>query len=127
MKNAHETTLDNKSMYGIQAQDFHKILLKIGISPSLFGYTYLINAMGLIFEDPDLLHYITKGLYIDVAGLCSSTPSRVERSIRHAISVACLHGNAAFIDDIFGNSINPEKGTPTNTQFLAGLYFYMTR
>lgn len=103
----------------------HKLLLHIGVPAHLYGYGFIIYALELILLDPDLLHHVTKGLYIDVAQKFNTNPSRVERAIRHAISVAWLHGDITFINELFRNSISPDKDTPTNTMFLARLYYYI--
>lgn len=103
----------------------HKLLLRIGIPAHLYGYGFIIYALELIMLDPDLLHHVTKGLYIDVAKKFKTNPSRVERAIRHAIHVAWLHGDIDFINHIFQSSIRQDKGVPTNTMFLARLYYYI--
>lgn len=103
----------------------HNLLLRIGIPAHLYGYGFIIYALELIMLDPDLLHHVTKGLYIDIAKKFQTTPSRVERAIRHAIHVAWLHGDINFINHIFQSSIRPDKGVPTNTMLLARLYYYI--
>ncbi len=103
----------------------HEILLRIGVPPHLYGYEYIIHSVELILHNPDLLHHITKGLYIDVASYFKTNPARVERAIRHAIHVTWLHGNISLINDIFRYSIRIDKCVPTNTMFLARLYHYI--
>ena len=68
---------------------------------------------------------ITKGLYADVSEKCSSTPVRVERNIRHAIEIGFLKGNLEMIKKIFTSSNYSDKGAPTNSNFLAAIYYYM--
>lgn len=104
---------------------YHKLLLHIGIPPHVLGYEYIICALELIAQNPDLLHNVTKGLYIDIAIKQSSTPTRVERAIRHAISAAWLYGDINFTNELFQHSVRPDKGTPTNSMFLARLYYYI--
>lgn len=115
-----ETKVTSKQC-SIQEKDVHKILLKIGIPPNLKGYRYIIVATGLIMGSTEYMQHVTKGLYIDIASRCDTTPGCVESAIRHAITVACLRGNSEFLCKITGNS------SPTNTQFLAAVYFYLTR
>ena len=72
-----------------------------------------------------ILHHITKELYPEVARHFATKPARVERAIRTAIQITWLYGNMPVINTIFGNTIRPDKGVPTNTQLLAGLYFFL--
>jgi two-component system response regulator (stage 0 sporulation protein A) len=67
----------------------------------------------------DLLSKITKELYPSIAQKYTTTPSRVERAIRHAIEVAWDRGNMDFIQRVFGHTISQEKGKPTNSEFIA--------
>lgn len=103
----------------------HDLLLSIGIPPNIYGYAYIAYAIELLLMDEEYQHYITKGLYVDIAVRYNSTPSRVERAIRHAISVAWLHGNIDYIDRIFKNCVRPDKSVPTNSVFLARLFYYI--
>lgn len=82
--------------------------------------------MQMILLNPLYLQSVTKGLYIDIAKKCGTKPQRVERAIRHAINTAWLIGNVEYIDHIFKNCVNPNKGVPTNSLFLARLYFYIS-
>ena len=61
---------------------------------------------------------ITKELYPMIANRVGSTPSRVERAMRTAIETAFDRGDPLIINGIFGNSINPNKGKPTNWEFI---------
>ena len=71
------------------------------------------------------MHQITDWLYVDVAKHFHTKPRCVERCIRHAIVAAWLHGNVDYRTSIFRHSVRPSKGVPTNSQFIAGVYFYM--
>lgn len=104
--------------------EIQDLLLDIGLSPAALGFQFITYAEQLILMDEKYLHHVTKLLYIDVAKKFQTTPAAVERNIRHCITTAWLHGSLAEIHKLFRNSINPEKGVPTNTQFLARLYFY---
>ena len=77
------------------------------------------EAITITINNKDVSHSITKNLYPAVAEKFNSTASRVERSIRHAILVAWSRGQVEVINKIFGYTINPEKGKPTNSQFIA--------
>ena len=96
-----------------------------GIPANLLGFSYIVTALELIALNPEYLNNITKGLYADVSEKCSSTPVRVERNIRHAIEIGFLKGNLEMIKKIFTSSNYSDKGAPTNSNFLAAIYYYM--
>ena len=101
------------------------LLLTIGFPQHVYGYEYIMYSMDLILQEPHRLHHITKEIYPDVAKHFKTTPARVERAMRHSIQTAWTYGNMQMIYRIFGNSIRPDKIFPTNTQMLAGLYYYL--
>ena len=70
-------------------------------------------------EDVEMLGSITKVLYPTIAKKYPTTPSRVERAIRHAIEVAWSRGRMETLDALFGYTINTGKGKPTNSEFIA--------
>ena len=104
----------------------HELLLRIGIPSHLYGYSFIIYALEQSLQNPNVLHHVTKGLYLDIAKYFQTNPCSVEHAIRHAISVACKYGDTEFINQIFKNSIRPNKSVPTNTMFLARLYYYIS-
>ena len=83
------------------------------------GYFYLREAIGLVVNNIDLLGAVTKELYPNVATKYSTTPSRVERAIRHAIEIAWNRGCVETINNLFGYTIHSQKGKPTNSEFIA--------
>lgn len=95
------------------------IIRELGIPAHIKGYQYLRDAILHIVNDMELLGSVTKVLYPMIAQRYSTTPSRVERAIRHAIEVAWGRGNIDLIHRIFGYTINIEKGKPTNSEFMA--------
>ena len=95
------------------------ILHEIGVPAHIRGYHYMREAIMMAVEDLDVLNYITKELYPTIAKKCNTTPSRVERAIRHAIEVAWSRGKVEIIDSMFGYTINNHKGKPTNSEFIA--------
>lgn len=95
------------------------IIRELGIPAHIKGYQYLRDAILYIVDDMELLGSVTKVLYPMIAKRYSTTPSRVERAIRHAIEVAWSRGNIDLIHRIFGYTINIEKGKPTNSEFMA--------
>ena len=94
-------------------------LHEIGVPAHIRGYQYMREAILMAIDDMDVLNYITKELYPNIAKKCGTTPSRVERAIRHAIEVAWSRGKIDVIDNMFGYTINTNKGKPTNSEFIA--------
>ncbi|EGO63641.1 sporulation transcription factor Spo0A [Acetonema longum] len=95
------------------------IIREIGIPAHIKGYQYLRDAIMMIVTEIELLGAVTKILYPMIAEKYSTTPSRVERAIRHAIEVAWSRGNMEMINKIFGYTVKLEKGKPTNSEFMA--------
>ncbi|SJZ85360.1 sporulation transcription factor Spo0A [Selenihalanaerobacter shriftii] len=95
------------------------IMHQIGVPAHIKGYLYLRKAISMVVEEVELLGAITKELYPLVARKFNTTPSRVERAIRHAIEVAWERGNTEAINRLFGHSVTTESGKPTNSQFIA--------
>ena len=95
------------------------ILHEIGVPAHIRGYHYMREAIMMAVNDLDVLNYITKELYPSIAKKCNTTPSRVERAIRHAIEVAWSRGKIDAIDNLFGYTVNTHKGKPTNSEFIA--------
>lgn len=93
-------------------------LKELGVPADLSGYFYLRKAIELMVQDMSYMHGITKKLYPDVAKKFNTTPSRAERAIRHAIEVACYRGNIELQHKIFGNTVDANKGKPTNSEFI---------
>lgn len=96
-----------------------QILNEIGIPANLNGYRFLREAILIIVLDVTKLNSITKYLYPTLATKFSSTPSRVERSIRHAIEVTWTRGNIQNINEIFGYTVSYIVGKPANSEFIA--------
>ena len=95
------------------------IIHEIGVPAHIKGYNYLRNAIDLCIHDDEFINSITKLLYPTVAKNFSTTSSRVERAIRHAIEVAWNRGREEVLTDIFGYTIDTNKGKPTNGEFIA--------
>lgn len=121
----HPFELASATEQRFMTNPIHELLLSIGIPPNIYGYAYTAYAIELLLMDEEYQHYITKGLYVDIATKFNTTPSRVERAIRHAISVAWLHGNINLINYIFKNCVRPDKSVPTNSVFLSRLFYYI--
>ena len=95
------------------------ILHDVGIPAHIKGYIFLREAILRVYNNQEYLGQITKSLYPDIASKFSSSSSRVERAIRHAIEVAWNRGNVDCIDNIFGYTISADKAKPTNSEFIA--------
>lgn len=95
------------------------IIHEVGIPAHIKGYVYLRDAIMMVIENMDLLGAVTKELYPAIAKKYNTTSSRVERAIRHAIEVAWGRGKVETIDNIFGYTIQNDKGKPTNSEFIA--------
>ena len=96
-----------------------EIIHEIGVPAHIKGYQYLREAIIMSVNDMDMLNSITKILYPGIAKKFDTTPSRVERAIRHAIEVAWSRGKMDTIDELFGYTISNGKGKPTNSEFIA--------
>ena len=95
------------------------IMRQIGVPAHIKGYEYLRQAIVLTVKDPGLMHAVTKSLYPTVAKANSTTSSRVERAIRHAIEVAWDRGDVDVLSSYFGYTIQNSRGKPTNSEFIA--------
>jgi len=95
------------------------VIHEIGVPAHIKGYLYLREAITMVFNDIELLGSITKVLYPEIARKYNTTPSRVERAIRHAIEVAWSRGNMESIAALFGYTVSVSKAKPTNSEFIA--------
>ncbi len=99
--------------------DVTNVIHEIGVPAHIKGYQYLRDAIIMAVNDMEMLNSITKILYPTIAKKHQTTPSRVERAIRHAIEVAWSRGKLDAIDELFGYTVNSGKGKPTNSEFIA--------
>ena len=111
----------NKAEYMEQnlENDVTQMLHEIGIPAHIKGYQYLRDAIIISVGDQEMLTSVTKILYPTIAKKHDTTPSRVERAIRHAIEVAWNRGEMDTINDLFGYTVSTGKGKPTNSEFIA--------
>lgn len=117
------TVISQKSEVQSVKRDLEKdvtdMIHELGVPAHIKGYQYLREAIMMAVEDMDMLNSITKILYPTIAKKFQTTPSRVERAIRHAIEVAWSRGRMETLDALFGYTINTGKGKPTNSEFIA--------
>lgn len=99
--------------------DVTDIIHEIGVPAHIKGYQYLRDAIILSVNDMEMLNSITKILYPTIAKRHQTTPSRVERAIRHAIEVAWDRGDLETLQKYFGYTVSVSKGKPTNSEFIA--------
>lgn len=96
-----------------------EMIHRLGVPAHIKGYHYLRTAIILSIKDPQMLESVTKIMYPTVAKEFSTTPSRVERAIRHAIEIAWDRGDVETLNSFFGYTVNTGKGKPTNSEFIA--------
>lgn len=111
--------VENADALGNLERDVTDIIHEIGVPAHIKGYQYLRDAIMMSVNDMEMLGSITKVLYPTIAKHYRTTPSRVERAIRHAIEVAWSRGKMDTIDALFGYTISMGKGKPTNSEFIA--------
>lgn len=118
----HENSKDESEVSVSDAQLEYmvtEIIHQIGVPAHIKGYHYLREAIMISVKDGDIINSVTKILYPTVAKLHSTTASRVERAIRHAIEVAWDRGDIDVLNSYFGYTIQNERGKPTNSEFIA--------
>ena len=98
-----------------------KILHELGVPSHVKGYSFIREGISLIYNNPSLSNAITKELYPIIAKKYGSTPSRVERAIRHAIEISSSRGNWKLMEEVFGYSIDTFKAKATNSLFIITL------
>ncbi len=95
------------------------IIHDIGVPAHIKGYHFIRSGIIMAINDMEVINHITKQLYPDLAKMYKTTPSRVERAIRHSIEVAWNRGYNETAQKLFGYSISSDKGKPTNSEFIA--------
>lgn len=110
-----EDLKDGKNLEALVTNIIHEV----GVPAHIKGYQYLREAIIMCINDNEVINQITKSLYPQIASKYSTTPSRVERAIRHAIEVAWGRGRHEAVEKIFGYTISAIKGKPTNSEFIA--------
>ena len=107
-----------KSLPDLETQ-VTQIIHQIGVPAHIKGYQYLRTAILMTISDSEIINSVTKVLYPSVAKKYSTTTSRVERAIRHAIEVAWDRGDVDTLNSYFGYTIQNNRGKPTNSEFIA--------
>lgn len=115
---SHQGILVNRSEQNLESV-VTEVLHEIGVPAHIKGYQYLREAIIMTINDMDTINSVTKVLYPEVARKFDTTPSRVERAIRHAIEVAWDRGDIETLQKFFGYTVSNVKGKPTNSEFIA--------
>lgn len=122
-ENGNSIVYENKNLNANRKNnleaDVTNVIHEIGVPAHIKGYQYLRDAIMMSVNDSEVLNSITKVLYPTIAKKHKTTPSRVERAIRHAIEVAWSRGKMDTIDELFGYTVSYGKGKPTNSEFVA--------
>lgn len=115
VRKAAPRSIKNKSL----EERITNIFITVGIPAHIKGYQFLREAIKMAIENPDIINSITKKLYPEVAEKFSTSPSKVERAIRHAIEVAWNRGKIENINSLFGVRVYSHNEKPTNGEFIA--------
>ncbi len=100
-------------------------LLNIGVPANQLGFKYLCDAISLVKANPTYIRRITTRVYPRIAETNDTSPSRVDRAIRHSIETAFDRAAPEMMEGIFGNSVSARKGKPTNGEFIATMVLYL--
>ena len=95
------------------------IIHEVGVPAHIKGYQYVREAIVIAVQDMEVINAVTKVLYPEVARRYNTTPSRVERAVRHAIETAWDRGDLETLQRYFGYTVSNTKGKPTNSEFIA--------
>lgn len=119
-------TITNTNVTNITLPDDHTLscaiadyMKMLGVPAHIKGYDYIREAIALVIKDRRVIGNITTELYPTIAEKFGTTPSCVERAIRHAIEVVFERGDLDILLEEFGNTFSPSKGKPTNSEFIA--------
>ena len=94
-----------------------KYLLGLGFQPNLKGYRLLAKLIGYAFDSKDVLPLKYAG-YAWLANDFGVDSASVEKDIQNAISAAWLRGDVDTLYREFGETLDENKGKPTNKQFV---------
>ena len=117
-KNEVERVYSSDDDFDLEAQ-VTQIIHQVGIPAHIKGYQYLRSAIIMVVKNNRIINEVTKTLYPTIAAEFSTTSSRVERAIRHAIEVAWDRGDVEMLNSFFGYTVQNSKGKPTNSEFIA--------
>ncbi len=113
-----EAAVEEDELHALQRQ-VTAVIHEVGVPAHIKGYQYVREAIIIAVQDMDVINAVTKVLYPEVARRYNTTPSRVERAVRHAIEVAWDRGDLETLQRYFGYTVSNTKGKPTNSEFVA--------
>ena len=113
-----EAEEEEDELHALQRQ-VTAVIHEVGVPAHIKGYQYVREAIIIAVQDMDVINAVTKVLYPEVARRYNTTPSRVERAVRHAIEVAWDRGDLETLQSYFGYTVSNTKGKPTNSEFIA--------
>ncbi|MBQ9458345.1 MAG: sporulation transcription factor Spo0A [Oscillospiraceae bacterium] len=116
---AHEGETENEDAFQALQRQVTDVIHEVGVPAHIKGYQYVREAIILAVQDMGVINAVTKILYPEVAKRYNTTPSRVERAVRHAIEVAWDRGDLETLQRYFGYTVSNTKGKPTNSEFIA--------
>lgn len=114
----NQSTKNLKAYKGLD-EKITNIFISLGIPAHIKGFHFLRDAVKMCIETPDIINSITKKLYPKIAEKNTTTSSKVERAIRHAIEVAWSRGRIESINTLFGIKVYNDNEKPTNGEFIA--------
>lgn len=117
--NSKDSVLDTRRLNTSLEVRVTNAIHDVGVPAHIKGYQYVREAIIMTVKNEDVINAVTKVLYPNLSKMFNTTPSRVERAIRHAIEVAWNRGQIEVHDRIFGYTVNSNKGKPTNSEFIA--------
>lgn len=102
-----------------------EILKDLGVPVHLKGHMYLRESIEIALEHPEYIDSLVKKVYSIVAQRLNSTPSRVERAIRHAIEYTFSNTAVGVLYHYFGHTTRLKDGKVTNKCFIATIADYI--
>ena len=93
-------------------------LHNLGVPSHISGYGYIRDGVLMILNNDKKVGLVAKKIYPELANKYETTPSRVERAIRHAIEISWDRGDVDLMNNFFGHSVQYDKGKPTNSEYL---------
>ena len=115
LNKSHDT--DNNALANAEIK-VSNLLHNLGIPSHIRGYQYIRDGILMIYNNEKYINFITKEIYPELAIKYNTTPSRVERAIRHAIEISWERGDVDLMEDLFGHSVDFERSKPTNAEYL---------
>ena len=103
-------------------REISNLLRRLGVNNSYVGFRYTIYGVSRTAQDPTLLAYISKGLYVDIAARFQTSIGCVERNIRTLINTIWLHGDKKLLNEIFNFELSQK---PRNGAFIDALANYI--